>query len=116
VCGVANLSCSTTNPNPRHLDLRKAYAVLLSSLTNTLANILERQAAESSHSAFKSVLEKRERTDVAEDQDLLTRPEKELLQDWEDRMMRLTTAAGRVDEAAFVLRDLGVFSQSHFQY
>jgi DNA-directed RNA polymerase III subunit RPC3 len=60
---------------------------------------LERQAAESSHSAFKSVLEKRERTDVAEDQDLLTRPEKELLQEWEERMMRLTAAAGRVDEA-----------------
>lgn len=77
---------------------------------------MERQAAESSHSAFKSVLEKRERTDVAEDQDLLTRPEKELLQEWEERMMRLTVTAGRVDEAAFVLRDLGVFSQSQYKY
>jgi len=55
-------------------------------------------------------LEKRERTDVAEDQDLLTRPEKELLQEWDERMMRLTAAAGRVDEAVFVLRDLGMFS------
>jgi len=102
--------------NSRHLDLRKAYVVLLSSLTNTLANLLEREAAESSHSAFRSVLEKRERTDVAEDQDLLTRPEKELLQESEERMMRLTAAAGRVDEAVFVLRDLGVSSQSHSQY
>ena len=102
--------------NPRHLDLRKAYAVLLSSLISTLANLLERQAAESSHSAFKAVLEKRDRTDVAEDQDLLTRPEKEMLQEWEERMMRLTAAVGRVDEAVFVLRDLGVLSQSHLQY
>jgi DNA-directed RNA polymerase III subunit RPC3 len=73
---------------------------------------LERQAAESSHPGFKSVLEKRDRTDVAEDRDLLTRPEKELLQDWEERMMRLTAAAARVDEAVFVLRDLDVFSHS----
>ncbi|KAG8808779.1 RNA polymerase III subunit C82, partial [Serendipita sp. 399] len=53
-----------------------------------------------------TLLEARNRTDVAEDESLLTIPEKQLLQRWEDKMMQFSVLETRVDEAIFILREL----------
>lgn len=79
---------------------------MLTTLVKTMANILERKSAESEKLAVKTLLETRERTDVAEDENLLTEAEKEILHQWEEKMIKLTALEARVDEAIFILRDL----------
>jgi DNA-directed RNA polymerase III subunit RPC3 len=56
----------------------------------------------------KAVLEKRERTDIMEDESLLTAFEKTVLEEWEKKQTRLTALEMRVEESVFVLRDLTV--------
>lgn len=54
------------------------------------------------------MLEKSARTDVQQDESLLTRMEREILQEWRERDMRLTVLESRVEEAVFILKDLAV--------
>jgi DNA-directed RNA polymerase III subunit RPC3 len=82
-------------------------AVMLSTLIKTMANILERKAAESERNPMlRTLLETRERTDVAADESLLSVADKKMLERWEEKMVRLTALETRIDEAIFVLRDL----------
>ena len=87
--------------------MRKAYNVLLANLYKTLYNISMRRQAEEEDPAVKAVLDKCERSDVSEDQSLLTRMEREILRRWERQQAQLTIVEMRVEEAVFILRDLG---------
>lgn len=60
----------------------------------------------------KAVLEKRQRTDVSLDESLLTRNEREILDEWESKRERLTILEMRTEEAVFILRDLGMLSKN----
>ena len=91
----------------RHVDLVKAYSALLASLYKTLFNIGTRRQAEQEEPNVKAVLVKRERTDVAQDVNLLTRMEREVLAEWERKQEMLSVLEMRVEEAVFILRDLG---------
>lgn len=93
-----------------HVDMNKTNAVMLSTLMKTMANIMERKAAESSTPLLKTLLETRRRTDVAADESLLTYAEKELLRQWEEKMVKLGILESRVDEAMFILRELPLAS------
>lgn len=81
--------------------------MLLLSLYKTLYNISLRRHAEEEEPGLKAVLEKRERSDVSEDENLLTRLERDVLKEWEGKKERLTVLEMRVEEAVFILRDLG---------
>jgi DNA-directed RNA polymerase III subunit RPC3 len=90
----------------RHVDLRKAYTVLLGNFYKTLYNISVRRRAEEEDPGVKAVLEKQQRTDVSQDENLLTKMERELLKEWECKRERLTILEMRVEEVVFILRDL----------
>jgi DNA-directed RNA polymerase III subunit RPC3 len=75
-------------------------------------NISMRRCAEEEEPNLKAVLEKRERSDVSEDESLLTRMEQQLLMEWEKRREKLTVLESRVEEAVFILRDLGALGIS----
>jgi len=89
-----------------YADPPKAYATALSTLYKTLGNILARRRAESEGGELTAVLEKCERSDVSQDESLLTRLEREILQTWEKKQEKLTVLEGRVEELVFVLKDL----------
>ena len=93
----------------RYVDLRKAYSMLLVDMYKTLYNISLRRQSECEVPEIKSVLEKRERIDVSQDETLLSRLERELLKGWEEGQERLSVLEMRVEECAFILRDLDVF-------
>ena len=90
----------------RHVDLRKSYSALLGNLYKTLYNIGMRRQAEEADPGLKAVLEKQERSDVREDETLLTRMERDLLQDWKRKQEKFAILEMRVEEAVFILRDL----------
>lgn len=90
----------------RHVDLAKAYSALLASLYKTLFNIGARRQAEQEDPNVMAVLVKRERTDVAQDVNLLSRVEREVLAEWERKREMLNVLEMRVEEAVFILRDL----------
>ncbi|KAH7910164.1 hypothetical protein BJ138DRAFT_1009376 [Hygrophoropsis aurantiaca] len=90
----------------RHVDLQKAYSTLLGSLYKTLYNISIRRQAEREDPILKAVLTKRERSDVAQNEDLLSRLERDVLHEWENKRKKMTVLEMRVEEAVFVLRDL----------
>jgi len=90
-----------------HVDLLKAYSTLLGNLYKTLYNIGVRRRAEQEDPGVKAVLDKRERSDVSQDESLLTRMEREVLKEWENKREKLTVLEMRVEEAVFILRDLG---------
>ncbi|KAF8350880.1 RNA polymerase III subunit RPC82-domain-containing protein [Amanita rubescens] len=92
-----------------YVDLRKAYSMLLVDMYKTLYNISLRRQSECEVPEIKAVLEKRERIDVSQDETLLSRLERELLKGWEERQERLSVLEMRVEECAFILRDLDVF-------
>ena len=75
----------------------------------TLYNIAVRRDAEEQEITVKAVLEKCKRSDVQEDDSLLTRMEKEVLQGYEEKREKLSVLEMRVEEAVFLLRDLAVF-------
>ena len=91
----------------RYVDLSKACSVLLGNLYKTLYNINVRKQAETEEPSVKAVLEKRERRNVSRDEGLLTRNERETLKEWELRMEKLTVLEARVEQAVFILNDLG---------
>ncbi|KAI0747956.1 RNA polymerase III subunit RPC82-domain-containing protein [Daedaleopsis nitida] len=94
-----------------YVDLQKAYNVLLGNMYKMLYNIAARRQAEQDEPNLKAVLEKRQRSDVSQDEErLLTRNERELLAQWEKKMEKLTVLEMRVEEAVFILRDLGTFT------
>lgn len=103
---ITRILSSLVSPFSRHVDLTKAYSALLASLYKTLFNIGARRQAEQEEPNVKVVLTKRERTDVAEDANLLTRMEREVLAEWERRRAMLNVLEMRVEEAVFILRDL----------
>lgn len=91
-----------------YVDLPKAYSVLLASLYKTLYNISRRKQAEADDPVVKAVLEKRQRSDVSEDEErLLTRNEREVLAVYEKKCEKLNVLEMRVEEAVFILRDFG---------
>lgn len=55
---------------------------------------------------MKAVLAKRARTDVAQDENLLSRMERDVLKEWETKREKLTILEMRVEEVVFILRDL----------
>ena len=67
-----------------------------------------RRRAEQEAPEVKAVLEKRERSDVRQDETLLTRLERELVREWERKLQKITALEMRVEETLFVLKDLGV--------
>lgn len=58
---------------------------------------------------LKAVLEKTERSDVMQDEGLLSRLDQEVIKEWEQKQERLTALEMRVEESVFILRDLGMF-------
>ncbi|TFK42774.1 RNA polymerase III subunit RPC82-domain-containing protein [Crucibulum laeve] len=77
-----------------YISLYKAYSVILVNVYKTLE--------------VKAVLEKRERSDVSQDESLLTRLERDILKEWEGKQEKLTVLEMRVEETVFILKDLGV--------
>lgn len=65
-----------------------------------------RRQAEQEEQVVRAVLEKRERTDVAQDENLLSRREREIIMEWEKKREKLNVLEMRVEEAVFILRDL----------
>ncbi|KAJ7090224.1 hypothetical protein B0H15DRAFT_837649 [Mycena belliarum] len=96
-----------------HVDLQKAYSVILGNLYKTLYNIGGRRQAEQEEPMLKAVLEKRERSDVSQDEaGLMSRLELDMIKEWEAKQEKLTVLEMRVEESVFILRDLGVFGFS----
>ena len=93
---------------PRYVDLHKAYSVVLGNLYKTMYNIGMRRQAEQEAADVKAVLEKRGRSDVSQDESLLSRLERDILEEWEAKRDRLTVLEMRTDETVFILKDLGV--------
>ncbi|KAG6854968.1 hypothetical protein C0991_009791 [Blastosporella zonata] len=91
-----------------YVDLNKAYSAILGSLYKTLCNIGMRRRAEMDVGEVKAVLEKRERSDVSQDESLLSRLERDILKEWEAKQKRLTALEMRVEETVFILKDLRV--------
>lgn len=91
----------------RYVDLPKACSVLLGNLYKTLYNINVRKQAESEDRGIKAVSEKRERSDVSQNEGLLTRNERETLREWELRIEKLTVLEARIEEVVFILNDFG---------
>lgn len=83
----------------------------MGSLYKTLCNIIARRQSEQEEPLLKAVLEKRQRTDVIQDEErLLTRNERELLAQWEKKREKLAVLEMRVEESVFILRDMGSIS------
>lgn len=90
----------------RYADFNKAYATILGDIYKTQYNIMARRRAESEAHDVAAVLEKRQRTDVSQDESLLTRLERELLKEWEMKQEKLAVLEMRVEEIVFLLKDL----------
>ncbi|KAI0086297.1 RNA polymerase III subunit RPC82-domain-containing protein [Irpex rosettiformis] len=94
-----------------YVDLQKAYAVIISNLYKTLHNIVRRRQVEEEEPLLRAVLDKRQRSDVSQDEErLLTRNEREMLAKWEKKCEKLTVLEMRVEESVFILRDMGTFA------
>ena len=69
-----------------------------------------RRQTEEDDPIVKAVLEKRQRSDVSQDEErFLTRNERETLTEWEKKREKLTVLEMRVEECVFIVRDLGTF-------
>ncbi|KAF8319501.1 RNA polymerase III subunit RPC82 helix-turn-helix domain-containing protein [Cantharellus anzutake] len=72
----------------------------------SLTNMHIRLFTESSTPTISALLEKRERSDVrGREEELMTRDEREALQEYERKKERLRVLMGRVDESVFVMKD-----------
>lgn len=91
------------------MDVQRSLYVILGNFYKTLYNIGVRRQAEQEIPEVKAVLEKRERSDVQLDESLLTRLERDILAEWQNKQEKLTVLEARVEDAVFVLRDLGVY-------
>nr|GAT44919.1 predicted protein [Mycena chlorophos] len=93
-----------------HVDVPKAISVILGNLYKTLYNISVRRQAEAEEPMVKAVLEKRQRSDVSQnEEELMSRMELDTIREWEEKREKLLVLESRVEESVFVLRDLGVF-------
>lgn len=100
---------SSVDPHPnRYVDQHKALSTIQGQVYKTLYNISMRRRAEKMVPEVKAVLEKRERSDVSQDEGLLTRLEREILKEWEAKLERLTALEVCLEEILFILRDLAV--------
>ncbi|KAF9257790.1 hypothetical protein L218DRAFT_1080756 [Marasmius fiardii PR-910] len=90
-----------------YVDVERALTGILNGLYKTLYNISARRQSERGDPMVVAVLEKRERTDVKEDEGLLTALEKDMIKSWEDKEERLGVLEGRVQECVFIVRELG---------
>ncbi|QRV90096.1 DNA-directed RNA polymerase III subunit C3 [Ceratobasidium sp. AG-Ba] len=84
-----------------YIDPARAHATVLAALHSTLGNCVERVCVEQQR--VQSILDKRDRSDVAGDEGRLDRGEREDLRDWEAKRDKLMVLIHRVEEAAFVL-------------
>lgn len=91
-----------------HVDLQKAFSVILGNVYKTLYNIMARRRAEREISEVSVVLDKCERSDVSQDESLLTRLERDLLKEWQTKQTKLGVLEMRVEEIVFLLKDLAV--------
>ena len=66
-----------------------------------------RRRTEREISDVSVVLEKCERSDVSQDESLLTRLERDLLKEWQKKQTKLGVLEMRVEEIIFLLKDLG---------
>lgn len=89
-----------------HVDLPKVYSVILGNLYKTLYNISMRRRAEKEEPMVKAVLEKRSRSDVSEDESLLSSLELDIIKEWQRKEEKLTILEMRVEESVFIVRDL----------
>ncbi len=83
--------------------------MILGQLYKTLHNISSRRQTEREAPLVRAVLQKRERTDVKMDENLLSSLDRDIIDAWEQKEERLTVLEMRVEESVFVLRDMGVF-------
>lgn len=97
-------------PLARYVDLNKAYSAILGNVFKTLYNISMRRRAQREVPEVGAVLEKCERTDVSQDENLLTRLERDILKEWKERQTKLTVLEARVEESVFLLKDLAVLT------
>ncbi|KAG9084886.1 RNA polymerase III subunit C82 [Ceratobasidium sp. UAMH 11750] len=84
-----------------YIDPARAHATVLAALHSTLANCVERLSVEQQR--VQSILDKRDRSDIAGDEGRLDRGEREDLREWETERDKLMVLIDRVEEAAFVL-------------
>ncbi|KAG8724127.1 RNA polymerase III subunit C82 [Ceratobasidium sp. 395] len=84
-----------------YIDPARAHATVLAALHSTLANCVERLSVEQQR--VQSILDKRDRSDIAGDEGRLDRGEREDLREWESKKDKLMVLIHRVEEAAFVL-------------
>lgn len=85
--------------------------MILGNVCKTLFNIAARRRSERENSEVSAVLRKRERSDVSQDESLLTRLERETLKEWESKEEKLSILEMRVEEAIFLLKDLATFNE-----
>lgn len=67
---------------------------------------MRKRSEEEDNALIRGVLEKAERGGIR-DESLLTRPEREMLSEWQDKRRRLTVLEMRVLQSVFVLKELG---------
>ena len=70
-----------------------------------------RRRAESESSDVAAVLDKRQRSDVSQDENLLTRLERKVLREWETKQKKLAVLEMRVEEIVYLLKDLGRYNE-----
>jgi len=100
----------------RYVDLPKAFSVILGNVYKTLYNIIARRRVERENPEVFAVLDKRERSDVSQDENLLTRLEREVLQTWEIKEEKLAVIEMRVEEMIFLLKDLATLCRDEWHF
>ncbi|KAJ8078439.1 RNA polymerase III subunit C82 [Marasmius tenuissimus] len=111
VCTVEVPKSADRNPTRMfylwYVDVERALIGILGGLYKTLYNISARRQAERDDPMLVAVLEKRERTDVKEDESLLSPLERDMIRSWEEKEERLGVLEGRLQECVFIVRELG---------
>ncbi|KAI8577106.1 hypothetical protein K450DRAFT_253690 [Umbelopsis ramanniana AG] len=85
------------------VSLDKCYQELLIDLYRSIANVRQRIRVELA--TRQRLLEKMERKDVSENQDLLSAGDKKAIEELNKKVERLEVSAGRLDEMVMVYRD-----------
>lgn len=86
-----------------YVDEERACSLLLSDVYKAMARNVQRTNVE--RAKRRLLLEKAERTDVKEDEDLLSKNEKHELELWKAREERMGVGLARLDRVVMVLRD-----------
>jgi DNA-directed RNA polymerase III subunit RPC3 len=85
------------------VSLDKCYQELLIDLYRSIANV--RQRIRHELATRQRLLEKMERKDVSENQDLLSAGDKKAIEELNNKVERLEVSVGRLDEMVMVYRD-----------